>query len=52
MEQTRKSEFKELHTELLIKVAKEFEKHGFAPSPIQITFDSAWDLTKQEVLTL
>lgn len=50
--QKRKEEFKKLHTELLVQVAQEFKKHGFAPVPIQIKYSAVTDLTTQEELIL
>lgn len=48
----RIKEFKELHNKLLIEAGMEFKKHGFAPAPIQLTYESVLDLTTQEVLNV
>ncbi|MCR4880645.1 MAG: hypothetical protein K6A44_01650 [bacterium] len=49
MSEYREKEFRELHTKLLTQVGLEFKKHGFAPMPIQIKYNSVLDLTTQEI---
>ena len=52
MSKKREEEFKILHKKLLIQLGLEFKKHGFAPMPIQIKYDSVLDITTQEIYHL